>query len=106
MTQHPVREFYDSELNRENEVLLTLRPGTTGKSGLRGVVALGYDADRRTLFVDNVHTPVHLVNGKLDLKIIVDKSSVEVFTADGVVWITTAVYPEPGTSREFIPFGL
>ena len=64
LTQHPVREFYASELNRENEVLLTLRPGTTGKSGLRGVVELGYDADRRTLFVDNVHAPVQLVDGE------------------------------------------
>jgi len=37
---------------------------------------------------------VPLVDGKLRLRILVDRSSVEVFTSDGRVAITDLVYPD------------
>jgi sucrose-6-phosphate hydrolase SacC (GH32 family) len=40
----------------------------------------------------------------LHLKVVVDQSSIELFTGDGIRCITLAVFPEPGTSRVLKPF--
>jgi sucrose-6-phosphate hydrolase SacC (GH32 family) len=37
---------------------------------------------------------------KLNMKVVVDQSSVELFTGDGIRVISLAVFPPPGTNRE------
>jgi len=70
---------------------------------------IGYDVRSKQLFVDRTHSgivrfsqdfpsrtaaPLSPVNGKLRLRILVDRNSVEVFGADGHVALTNLVFPE------------
>jgi levanase len=41
---------------------------------------------------------VTLANGALALHILVDASSVEVYTADGTRVLTTQIFPDPGST--------
>lgn len=77
---------------------------TSGSVGLQGFVKLGYNADNETIFVDDYEAPYKVTNGLLHLKVIVDQSSVELFTGDGIRCITVAVFPPAGTSRVLTPF--
>jgi levanase/fructan beta-fructosidase len=76
----------------------------SGIVGLKGFVELGYNADSKTIFIDNFEAPYEVTNGQLHLKVIVDRASVELFTGDGVRAITVAIFPPWGTSRELTPF--
>ena len=38
----------------------------------------------------------------LHLKVVVDQSSIELFTGDGIRVITLSVFPPPGTNRELV----
>lgn len=100
----------------ENEIVLTQQPmgkttyevksdvPSSGTIGLQGFVKLGYNADNETIFVDGYEAPYKVIDGQLHLKIMVDRSSVELFTGDGVRSITLAVFPESGVSRTLEPF--
>ncbi|MSZ05680.1 MAG: hypothetical protein F2656_00990 [Actinobacteria bacterium] len=99
------------------EIVLTQQPlcsptyeliiDTTKKhrSGLTGFVELGYDPSTQKIFVDNYTADVKPVNNRIHLKVLVDQSSVELYTKDGVCWITMAVFPQPGVTRELTNFG-
>jgi sucrose-6-phosphate hydrolase SacC (GH32 family) len=77
---------------------------SSGMVGLQGFVKLGYNADTKTIFVDDYEAPYEVKDGQLHLKVVVDQSSVELFTADGTRCITLAVFPPIGTSRVLTPF--
>ena len=77
---------------------------SSGMVGLQGFVKLGYNADTKTIFVDDYEAPYEAKDGQLHLKVVVDQSSVELFTADGTRCITLAVFPPIGTSRVLTPF--
>jgi sucrose-6-phosphate hydrolase SacC (GH32 family) len=74
----------------------------TGIVGLQGFVKVGYDADRKVVFIDQFEAPYEFDSGELHLKIVVDQSSVELFTGDGIRAITMAIFPPPGTNRELV----
>lgn len=97
-----------------------IRPGTADEIGVivRGGpdegTLIGYNSTSRCLvvnrmksgYVDFHHSfasvetaPVDLIDGALRLRIYVDRSSVEVFTQDGLVTITDQIFPKP-SSRE------
>jgi len=71
-------------------------------------VVVGYDVDKQLLFIDcsasekpNKSTenliqtaPMQAKNGKVNIKVLFDKSSLEVFGNDGQKVITTMIYPD------------
>ncbi|MEY9934367.1 fructan beta-fructosidase [Catenulispora sp. GP43] len=83
----------------------------TGAGGQR--TRIGYDAGSGRLFVDRTASgdvgfdpsfpsvesaPVALTGGALALHILVDASSVEVYTADGTRVLTTQIFPDPAST--------
>jgi sucrose-6-phosphate hydrolase SacC (GH32 family) len=77
----------------------------TGITGLEGFVKVGYNADKKTIFVNNYEAPYVITDGQLHLKVVVDQSSVELFTGDGIRSITLSVFPPRGSSRGLTPIG-
>ena len=76
---------------------------TSGIVGLEGFVNLGYNADTKTIFINEYEAPYEITGGHLHLKVVVDQSSVELFTGDGIRSITLAVFPDPLTPRALTP---
>jgi len=80
----------------------------TGPGGRR--TRVGYDATTGRLFVDRTASgdvgfdpsfpsaPVTLTDGALALHILVDASSVEVYTADGTRVLTAQIFPDPSST--------
>lgn len=75
------------------------------RSGLTGFVELGYDPNTQQIFVADYTADVEPINNQINLRVIIDQSSVELYTSDGVCWITLAVFPEPEVTRELVLFG-
>jgi len=100
----------------ENEVVITQQPMCTptyeinipkphtGMVGLKGFVRVGYNADKKVIFVDQFEAPYEISGDQLHLKVVVDQSSVEVFTGDGIRAITLAIFLPPGTGRDLASF--
>nr|WP_324613826.1 GH32 C-terminal domain-containing protein [Streptomyces sp. DSM 15324] len=80
----------------------------TGASGQETVI--GYDTTTQELYVDRTHSgavdfastfpgiqtaPLKAANGKIKLRILVDRSSVEVFGGSGEAVITDQIFPDP-----------
>ena len=102
------------------DLSVALEPGSSTRSGLKVLVGdgeetvIGYDAQAGQLYVDRTRSgevgfspsfpsvsraPVSLgADGLLHLRVVVDRSSVEVFANDGEAVITSAVYPSPGAT--------
>jgi sucrose-6-phosphate hydrolase SacC (GH32 family) len=76
----------------------------TGIVGLQGFVKVGYNADKKVIFVDQFEAPYEISGDELHLKVVVDQSSVEVFTGDGIRAITLAIFLPPGTGRDLASF--
>ena len=95
LTQHP--------LMKATYEIISAIP-VSGIVGLTGFVEVGFNADRRTIFINNYEAPYEPQDEKINLKVVLDNSSVELFTGDGVRSISLAVFPAEGTSRELTPF--
>ena len=76
----------------------------SGVVGLQGFVSVGYNADKKFVFVDQYEAPYEIAGDHLHLKVVVDQSSVELFTGDGIRSITVATFPPAGTSRDLVSF--
>jgi sucrose-6-phosphate hydrolase SacC (GH32 family) len=76
----------------------------SGVVGLQGFVSVGYNADKKLVFVDQYEAPYEIAGDQLHLKVVVDQSSVELFTGDGIRSITVATFPPAGTSRDLVSF--
>ncbi len=99
-------------MNYKREIVLTQKPmcdafyelkvkvPETGVIGLKGFVKVGFNADKKVVFVNDFQASYVPTADDLHLKVVVDRSSVELFTGDGVRSISLAVFPEPGTSRD------
>ena len=102
------------------ELRLRLEPGDSARCGIEVLAAgdvktvVGYQAATGSLFVDRSasgetdfdsgftpchEAPVILHNGGVDLAIFVDRSSVEVFAAGGLVTFCERVFPPPDATR-------
>jgi fructan beta-fructosidase len=91
VTQKPVSDvFYE----------LKVKVPTSGIIGLTGFVRIGYNADKKVVFVNEYEASYSPTTEELHLKVVVDRSSIELFTGDGVRSISLALYPEPSTSRD------
>jgi levanase len=98
----------------------TFTPGRADRFGLSVLgkgdqkTIIGYDAGAGRLYVDRTRSgnvdfhpafasvddaPVALQNGKLKLRVYVDRSSVEVFAQGGLQTITDQVFPVEGADR-------
>jgi levanase/fructan beta-fructosidase len=100
----------------KNEIVLTQQPMCsstyeinipmphTGVVGLQGFVKVGYNSDKKVIFVDQFEAPYETDRDHLHLKVVVDQSSVEVFTGDGIRTITLAIFPPAGTGRDLVSF--
>ena len=73
---------------------------TTGVIGLQGFVTAGYNADKKTVFLNEYEASYVPNSDELHLQVVVDRASVELFTGDGVRSISLALFPEPGLNRE------
>ena len=99
-----------------NEIVLTQQPMCTptyernipmphtGVVGLQGFVKVGYNADKKVVFVDQFEAPYEIGGDQLHLKVIVDQSSVELFTGDGIRAMTVATFPPLGSGRDLVSF--
>ena len=61
---------------------------------------IGYNADKKVVFVNEFEASYTPTTDDLHLKVVVDRCSIELFTGDGVRSISLATFPEPGASRE------
>jgi sucrose-6-phosphate hydrolase SacC (GH32 family) len=72
---------------------------------LRGT-KLTYDAAKGTLTCKGVTAPVKITDDLLDLKVLVDRGSVEVFAGSGRVAMSIAVIPDAKNDKlELLPTG-
>ena len=100
------------------DIVATFKVRDAQKFGLKVRVGngqrttIGYDAKRGGVYVDRTKSgkvdfnaqfpsvefaPLKPVNGSVTLRVLVDRSSVEVFGNDGRVTITDQVFPDPGS---------
>ena len=96
----------------KNELVLTQHPickatheifeeiPESGSIELTGFANVGYNADRKVIFINDYEAPYEPLGNKIHLKVVVDNSSIELFTADGVRSISLTVFPPLGTSLE------
>ena len=108
------------------ELHATFPSGTEGETGWKlsgadgSYTIVGYDPRKHELFVDRTHSgntgfslqfpartaaPLPAGRGALDLNILVDRSTLEVFAQRGALAITTLFYPPEGalTQQFFAP---
>jgi len=78
----------------------------SGSVELIGFAKVGYNADRKVIFINGYEAPYAPKGDKINLKVWVDMSSIELFSADGVRSISLAVFPPPGMTRELKPASL
>ena len=91
LTQQPIcDELYE----------LKVKKPASGIIGLQGFARVGFNTDKNVVFVNEFEVNYLPVNEELHLKVVVDRSSIELFTGDGVRAISLAVFPEPGMNRE------
>ncbi|HZT36527.1 MAG TPA: glycoside hydrolase family 32 protein [Bryobacteraceae bacterium] len=92
------------------DLVATIRPGAARQIAFKVLDALvGYDVRSGRIYVDRTHAgdvsfspkfpsrteaPAPLRNGALELRILADRSSIEVFADDGLVVLTNLVYPK------------
>ena len=100
----------------KEEIVLTQRPlcaasyelkmqkPESGVVGFEGFVKIGYDAARRIVFLNNFEAPYEPTGAELHLLVVVDRSSVELFTGDGVRSLSLALFPQPGSDRTLTRF--
>ncbi len=73
-------------------------------TGWNGFASIGYDAELKRIFVDQFSAPYQPGPDNFTLNLVVDRSSIELFTGDGVQSISVSIFPAPGTSRELTTF--
>jgi sucrose-6-phosphate hydrolase SacC (GH32 family) len=79
------------ELGDANEIMLNLR-------GIR----LCYNANSHELFCDDRVARLEPREGKLHLRVLLDRASIEIFAADGLVYLPISVIPDDGNHTCFL----
>ncbi len=104
--------------NYQDEIVLTQKPVSeptyeilesilkSGSIELTGFAKVGYKVDRKVIFINDFEAPYEPLTDKIHLKVVVDNSSIELFTGDGVRSISLALFPPLGISRELTPSAL
>jgi fructan beta-fructosidase len=97
------------------DITMTIHPGNSNNSGIRVLQSkdeqteIGYDSKTKSIYINRGATsisetnadlggiqsfPVQLKDGKISIRILIDRSSVEVFTSDGLGVITDLAMPD------------
>jgi len=98
------------------ELSFSMRPSEQAVAGARVLagqgryVEIGYDQQKELLYIDRSHTPsgfnaryasikrsvapVKPITGKIDLRLFVDASIIELYTSDGAVVFTCQAFPD------------
>ena len=89
-----------SQVNPRSELLdvnFAFEPDDAAEVGLnvRGVPVL-YDARRREVAVNGHRAPAPPIDGKQRLRILVDRTTIEVFASDGLTYVPMPVIPQAG----------
>ena len=99
----------------QDEIVLTQKPVSeptyeilesipkTGSIELTGFAKVGFNVDRKVIFINDFEALYEPTGNKIHLKVVVDNSSIELFTGDGVRSISLALFPPLGISRELTP---
>jgi len=99
-------------IHYQDEIVLTQKPVSeptyeilesipkTGSIELTGFAKVGYNVDKKVVFINDFEAPYEPTSDKIHLKVVVDNSSIELFTGDGVRSISLALFPPMGISRE------
>jgi len=111
----PEHPFAPAVPLEQMDIRAVLRPGNAVETGIRlrssngGHTTIGYDSRNQVLFIDRSgsgltdfhpqfacrhETELRLDNGLVELRILVDRCSVEVFANDGQIAMTDLVFPE------------
>jgi sucrose-6-phosphate hydrolase SacC (GH32 family) len=78
----------------------------SGSVELTGFAKVGYNVDRKVIFINEYEAPYVPKGDKIHLKVMVDLSSIELFSADGIRSISLAFFPALGMTRELKPVSL
>lgn len=100
--------------SRSYDLIATIRPGAARSLVFKVLDAtVGYDVRASRIFLDRTHAgyisfspkfpsrteaPAPLHNGALELRILADRSSIEVFVDGGLVVLTNLVYPKSASA--------
>lgn len=95
LAAQPVREYKGPLLELEFDATVPYR------QSLNGFATIGFDPSTSEIFVDDFAAPVVPVDGKVRVKALIDRCSIELFTEDGTRWITMVYFPTPGSDRSF-----
>ncbi len=69
-------------------------PASTVEFALRGA-SVSYDATKKTLTSLSASAPMEMTTGRIKLRILLDRTSIEVFGNDGLVPMTSCFLPKP-----------
>lgn len=83
---------------------LTVDSSKSKITGWSGFASIGYNAESKTIFINEYSAPYEPNTDSFTLKLVLDSCSLELFTGDGVRSISLAIFPPAGTSRELTPF--
>lgn len=76
-------------------------PGTASEVGIRvRGIDVGYDVKSRSLSCGGSRAPLVLVDGRIRLRVLADRTSLEIFGTDGHVYMPMSALPS-GTDRSF-----
>ena len=92
-TSENIFRHIDAELF-DVSITFTPQPRALVKLSVRGV-DIHYDAHARMLHFDNKAYPLEPTDGAIDLRVLVDRTSVEVFANSGILWIARGIFPHP-----------
>ncbi|HVX15759.1 MAG TPA: glycoside hydrolase family 32 protein [Pirellulales bacterium] len=76
------------------DIVSVIEPGENGeiRFDVRGV-PISYHADKHELDINGHRVPASLNEGKLDLRVVVDRTSFEVFASGGLIYVPIPVIP-------------
>src|SRR6185295_15547256 len=84
---------------RSSDLVAEFEPGADSELKLRvNDVPVFYNAAKRELSVNGHHVPAPLRGGKQRITIISDRTAMEVFASDGLVYVPLPVVPKGGNA--------
>jgi sucrose-6-phosphate hydrolase SacC (GH32 family) len=66
---------------------------------MRKLLIISKAENRKVIFIDQFEAPYDVDAEDLHLRVVIDQSSVELFTGDGIRSITVAIFVPVGTQR-------
>lgn len=90
--ENPLEQITGELLDFETEI--AMEQARELRIGLRGIQLL-YDVKKMELTCQDKKAPLRLINGRIRLRVLVDRTSVEIFGNDGALYMPMAAVPNP-----------